>query len=396
MKTFLINDLISDKISGEWGIDPVSDKCVKVIRSTNFTNEGKLKLSNVVEREISDAKVQQKMLKLGDIIIEKSGGSPSQPVGRVVFFDVSDGNTYLCNNFTSILRPAKNVFPKYLFYNLYYLHLKNKTLNYQNKTTGIINLQLDRYIKTERVPLPILEDQKRIVKILDQADALRQKRKQAIGLLDDYLKSVFLEMFGDPVRNPKKWKEPKLGTLLKSMTSGSRGWAKYYSDDGDIFFTIKNVGRKNQLILKDITYVNPPNTAESKRTKVQGGDVLLSITADLGRTAVVPKLNRDAYINQHLAILRLKKGNPTYISHYISSNGGQLQINSMNKGAAKAGLNFNDVKSINIQFPPMELQNRFSYIVQKTESIKQIMLAQSEKLETQFQALMQKAFEGKE
>jgi type I restriction enzyme S subunit len=287
-----------------------------------------------------------------------------------------------------IIKDHLKIDTKYLFYVM-------KSVDYSigsNKAVMGKTLNKAQLEKIE-IPFPPLEKQKRIVKILDEADALRQKRKQAIALLDDYLKSMFLEMFGDPVRNPKRWKETGLDVLLTSMTSGSRGWSKYFADDGDIFLTIKNVGRGNQLIFKDITYVNPPNNAEAKRTKVREGDVLLSITADLGRTAVVPKLARAAYINQHLAILRLKDGNnPTYISYYISSDGGQLQINRMNKGAAKAGLNFNDIKSINIQLPPVEMQNHFALICEKAESIKQYMLAQSEELETQFQALMQREF----
>jgi len=146
----VIQDLISAKISGEWGIDPVSDNFVKVLRTTNFSNEGRLNLSSVVEREIDEVKVQKKKLQYGDIIIEKSGGSPNQPVGRVVFFDIDDGNTYLCNNFTSILRPCDKVFPRYLFYCLFALHLRKKTLAYQNKTTGIINLQECKYQKQQK------------------------------------------------------------------------------------------------------------------------------------------------------------------------------------------------------------------------------------------------------
>lgn len=210
MKYFFINDLISDKISGEWGLEPTSNKCVNVIRSTNFTNEGKINFSNTVQREISESKVNRKKLQNGDIIIEKSGGSPNQAVGRVVFFENTNDQTFLCNNFTSILRPSDQVFSKYLFYNLFLLHLEGKTLSYQNKTTGILNLQLDRYIKTEKIPLPSLEEQKRIVKILDTADALRQKRKLAITLLDDYIKSVFLDLFGDPITNPKGWEFKKI------------------------------------------------------------------------------------------------------------------------------------------------------------------------------------------
>jgi len=223
---------------------------------------------------------------------------------------------------------------------------------------------------------------------------LRQKRKQAITLLDDYLQSVFLDMFGDPVTNSKGWKIEKLGNAIEFITSGSRGWAKYYSNSGDIFLRIQNIGNNN-LKIEDLCYVNPPNNAESKRTNVKFGDVLLSITADLGRTAVIPENFGNAYISQHLALLRFKKHYiPEYISEFLASKGGINQMKKLNKGGVKAGLNFNDIKSIEIPLPKIEIQKNYLSIKKEVGSLKQKMLIQSQELETQFQALMQKAFKG--
>ncbi len=248
------------------------------------------------------------------------------------------------------------------------------------------------YINNIDIPEIPFEDQKRIVKILDKADALRLKRKQAIGLLDDYLKSVFLEMFGDPVKNSKNWKVNKLGEMIDFMTSGSRGWAKYYSETGDIFLRIQNV-RNNTLKTDDLCFVLPPNTAEAKRTKVRGGDVLLSITADLGRTAVIPEDFGDAYISQHLALLRFKKEFiPDYIAEYLTSRGGMLQMSRLNKGGVKAGLNFNDIKSLEIPIPDARSQEIYLNRKKHVQELKNKMLAQSTELESQFQALVQKSF----
>jgi len=87
MKFEKLTELIEERITGEWGQEPGLSS-VKVIRTTNFTNEGKLDLSNVVERDVEEKKIEKKKLKKGDIIIEKSGGGPTQPVGRVVYFDI--------------------------------------------------------------------------------------------------------------------------------------------------------------------------------------------------------------------------------------------------------------------------------------------------------------------
>ncbi|MCL9970919.1 restriction endonuclease subunit S, partial [Anoxybacillus kestanbolensis] len=149
MSRFKVIDLLENVVSGEWGQEPTGSNDVKVIRTTNFSNNGRLDLNKeIVFRNIEEQKVIEKKLNYGDIIIEKSGGSPEQPVGRVVYFDIKN-DIYLCNNFTSILRPDSNkVINKYLFYYLFYKYKTKAVLKYQNKTTGIINLKLDNYLKS--------------------------------------------------------------------------------------------------------------------------------------------------------------------------------------------------------------------------------------------------------
>src|SRR5690625_2867971 len=191
----VLSKLVYKPISGEWGKE---GNAVKVLRTTNFTNQGIIDFDEVVTRDISKKKVEQKRLKKGDIIIEKSGGSPTQPVGRVVYFDCDE--IFLCNNFTSILRPKKEiVFPKYLHYLLFANHCFGVVNYFQNKTTGIINLQLNRYLKESKIPLPPLPIQQKIASILDDAAALRDKTEQLLtedGLL---AQSIFTQRCGERV-----------------------------------------------------------------------------------------------------------------------------------------------------------------------------------------------------
>jgi type I restriction enzyme S subunit len=222
MKMLQIKELISEIITGEWGIDAVKDKGVAVIRSANFLNSGQIDFSKIVHREIDQKKVSKKKLFSGDIIIEKSGGSPTQPVGRVVIFNNPDKDTYLCNNFTSVLRPNREiVFPEYLFYALHYNHKKGKTLRYQNKTTGIINLKLDKYLSSE-IHIPPLDDQIRIATLLSKVENLISRRREQLKQLDELLKSVFLEMFGDPVSNEKGWEMKRVDEISDSRLGKMR------------------------------------------------------------------------------------------------------------------------------------------------------------------------------
>ena len=149
---------ICEVITGEWGteISENSQNIVSVIRTTNFLNNGKIDIENkeLIKRDIEKNKIEQKQLKKGDIIIEKSGGSPNQPVGRVVFFSLNSNEILLCNNFTSILRIKGNINSKYVFYFLRNSYKNKKVLKFQNKTTGIINLKLQNYLDGNHIFLP--------------------------------------------------------------------------------------------------------------------------------------------------------------------------------------------------------------------------------------------------
>jgi len=275
----------------------------------------------------------------------------------------------------------------------YYLSGNIHILERGFKGAGLKHIS-KKYIQNLEIPILPLETQNKIVALLDKASALLQKRDKSIALLDELLKAQFLEMFGEAPTNEKNWKSDELGSFLDFMTSGSRGWAKYYRESGDKFIRINNLGYNN-LSLDELKFIQTPNTAEAKRTKIQPKDVLLSITADLGRTAVVPDGIGDAFINQHVALLRFNdKLNPYFISGYISSLGGRHLLERYNKGAAKSGLNFNDIKSLNIHIPPIELQNQFETIFHNIKSLKETLIQSKSELENLYNSLLQRAFSG--
>ncbi len=164
-----LTDFIDVSFPGEWGQEDKDGSGVKVIRTTNFTNSGKLDLSDVVTRDIDYAKVEKKKLSKGDIILERSGGTNDNPVGRVVYFE-EDG-VYLFNNFTQLLRCKEGVNSLFLFYSLfnYYQMNKNVIRSMGNKTTGIQNLKMDRYWLIPIADVSI-ERQKEFESIYRQAD----------------------------------------------------------------------------------------------------------------------------------------------------------------------------------------------------------------------------------
>lgn len=243
------------------------------------------------------------------------------------------------------------------------------------------------------IPVPPLDEQKRIAAILDQADNLRRKRQRAIDRLNQLGQAIFHEMFGEWDRSGSNAEILTLGDHLDFLTSGSRGWAEYYRESGGLFLRIQNV-RRDELDLNDVAYVEAPQSAEARRTRVEPGDVLLSITADLGRTAVVPNDIGEAYINQHLAIIRSRSFNPRFLSAALSSPAGQRGILKRNREGVKAGLNFDDVRSVNIPRVPLDTQHTFAErleLVDKLKSNQRLALAEADSL---FTSLQHRAFRG--
>ena len=297
----------------------------------------------------------------------------------------------VCSTDIIPIRPKDGVSRNYLYY---FLRTPETVNLATSRCTGVNLPRLGpKQLASFQIPLPPLAEQKRIAGILDAADALRAKRREALAQLDTLLQSTFLDMFGDPVTNPMGWEVVSVGDEIGFLTSGSRGWAKYYAEDGDTFIRIQNL-KDGQLDLGDIAFVNAPESTEARRTRVEPGDVLLSITADLGRTAVVPDGIAKAHINQHLAILRFTNLNPVFVSHQLASKGGQAQFERLNREGVKAGLNFNDVKRIRLTNPPPDLQHDFATIVESIENQKASQRAHLAELDTLFASLQFRAFRG--
>ena len=268
-----------------------------------------------------------------------------------------------------IERKNDNLYMPYLYYFLdnYIEILRKKSIG------GII-----KYIKLNNLtdikfPLPEKQKQIEISNILSKSKATINNLKTRIQKYDELVKSQFIEMFGDPVSNTKGWSVTQLSEHIKFLTSGSRGWAKYFSEYGEYFITIKNV-KNCKITLDDVQYITPPQNAEAKRTKVQEGDLLISITADLGRTGVVTKeiAEYGGYINQHLSCIRVDNNelNSLYLAHYLESDAGKIQFQAKNQSVVKAGLNFASINSLRILTPPIELQNQFADFVKHIDKLK--------------------------
>lgn len=343
------------------------------------------------ERTVSEVKRGYTYFERGDVLVAKitpcfENGKASRTTSLSKPFGFGSTEFH-------VLRAANDAVPDYLFYKIW--NSSFRELGAQNMTgsAGQKRVPAD-FLKRLEILLPPLDEQRRIAAILDKADALRRKRKRAFELLEDLVRSSFLEMFGDPVRNPKGWRERPLADFESFLTSGSRGWAKYYSQSGKAFIRIQNL-QQGELSTSDVQYVNVPDSAESRRTTVRSGDVLISITADLGRTAVVPAaLDSQAHINQHIALVRTTGINPAYLSMYLASRAGQLQFEALNRQGVKAGLNFDDIRSLKILEPPMALQEKYVELRAKIRKTSERFVGEALASHSLFTSLQHRAFSG--
>ena len=205
--------------------------------------------------------------------------------------------------------------------------------------------------------LPALEEQQRIAATFMALVEARESERSVAISAQKLLLSTLEEIWWN-----SKCRALSLGQLSSHITSGSRGWAEHYASDGSsLFLRITNMQRRTpHLDLSDLQKVNPPNTLESTRTRVVSGDVLLSITAELGLVAVIPNDLGEAYVNQHLALVRI---NPSlayskYVAWYLCSPTGQRQIARYNDSGAKAGMNLKNVATLRI--PMVEIDKQVS------------------------------------
>ena len=289
---------------------------------------------------------------------------------------------YIWNNGKALLNQHifKVVFDKVNIDKNYFVYAVRYKLDEMGRKTHGATMKhiVKRDFDATEIPYPSKHEQIEIANNLKRIENIIELRSNELQLLDELIKARFVEMFGDPKINPRQYSVSELSEYIEFLTSGSRGWAKYCTDDGtEWFITIKNV-KDCRISVNNIQSVNAPGNAEAIRTKVQEGDLLISITADLGRTGVVTKeiAEHGAYINQHLTCIRLNKKilDPLYVAYFMESNAGKEQFESKNQSAVKAGLNFNSITSLRIMIPPISVQKEFISFVHQVDKSKLLSL----------------------
>lgn len=302
---------------------------------------------------------------------------------------IINGKTWV-NNHAHILKSHTS--NKFL---CYYLN----SFNFKGYVSGTTRLKLTQAsMKQIMVPVPPLEEQHRIVtrieELFSQLDSGVETLKKTKEQLKVYRQAVLKEAFAhideyNIIRN-----------MSSLVTSGSRGWAKYYSNSGAKFVRIGNLTRTGiDIDFKDTQFVELPDKAEGVRSKLLPNDVLVSITADLGSIALVPDNIDEAYINQHIALVRFNNPNQgKFMAYYLRSDYGQKELLKNKRGAGKLGLGLDDIRDSRV---PIVTDDMASSVVAEIESrlsvcdsIEKTIDTALQEAEALRQSILKQAFEG--
>lgn len=394
-------EITGKALSGEWGTDDIDGTGIPVLRTTNFTNDGIVSYENVVSRTIAKKNIEEKYLKTGDIIIEKSGGSDKQPVGRVVFYDGPE-HMYLFNNFTGLLRvkDREKWDPKYIFYSLFFNYIKGGTKAYENKTTGLHNLKTDDYVSKYEVKEIDIERQRAKCKRLDMLyEIIRLQRNQIIKF-DELIKSRFVEMFGELLLNSMAWDEYPLGVVCDKVVRYPTFYGMEYLPSGTRVIRIGNILPDGHMELEDENYVFVYDTVNEDfpETVIELNDIIMAVRGDgsaAKRIGIVTEPNLiEANISPNLIRIKVNNAmlNPIYMFYYLTGEVGQKRLDAYVNKTAKKNIAAKDIVKIVTPVPPLPLQNDFAAFVQEIDKSKSTVQKRLNKLQTLQKSLMQKYF----
>ena len=286
--------------------------------------------------------------------------------------------------------------PKYLFY-----FCVNFDFERLNTTVTIPSLTKANLLQIE-INVPDMDEQRRVVSILDKICQLIDLQQQELHSLDQLVKSRFIELFGDPIANPLGWPVKRLDDISVLITNGNtpKGGSDNYVSEGIVFLRSQNVWR-NKIDLDDVAYIDAATHADMAKSSLHDKDILITKTgrintenSSLGRAALFRGADNSANINGHVYLVRLDRTTvPEYVVAILTGEPYRRYIRKVCVGGIdKRQINLDQVEDFPIILPPIELQEQFATFVEQTDKSKLAVQKGLQELEILKKSLMQQYF----
>jgi len=367
---------------------------VACMRTKNV--QTKLDLSDVWAVDESFVSRNDQLLNEGDILV--SSANSWNLVGKCSWIPPLPWRTTF-GGFVSALRPIRDkIEPRFLFHWFSSTRIQTTLRSFGQQTTNISNLNIARCLKLE-IPLPPLPEQQRIAAVLDKAEELRAKRRAALALLDSLSQAIFLEIFGEPIGNPKGWPVVKLADLI--VDGPQNGLYKHASD----------YGTGTPILRIDAFYDGAvTKLANLKRVRITEGERdLFGLRPDdivinrvnsmeyLGKSALIPELSEPTVFESNMMRFAVDptQVNQRYFVDFLQSSfiKGQI-INSAKHAVNQSSINQQDVKGFLVNVPPLPLQQEFARRIAAVEKLKTAHRTALAELDALFASLQHRAFRG--
>jgi len=360
---------------------------VPILKANNIKEEG-LDTSDLIYIHKSKIKPEQ-FIKTGDLLLAASSGS-KDIVGKNIYFESDFEGSF--GAFCKLVRPKENINSRYLA--TFFKSLPFKRHIRKLLSGALINNLKNEYIDSLLIPDISDSDQLHIANLLSKAENLIAQRKESIRLLDEFLKSTFLEMFGDPIANKKKWKslqvseygESRLGKMLDGKKITGNNLKPYLRNSNVLWFGFK----LDDLLEMDF------DEKDRAEFSLKNGDILMCEGGEIGRCAIWRDELEECYFQKAIHRIRLNKdiALPEYFVFMFwiyTMNGG---LNKYMGAATISHLTGEKLKKMKLPIPPIVLQTQFARIVEKTEALKSQYQQSLQELENLYGSLSQKAFRG--
>jgi type I restriction enzyme, S subunit len=367
----------------------ISFVSMSAVSDLTFTIDGE------EERRLGDVVKGYTSFRRDDVLMAKI--TPCFENGKVAIATIGHERGYGSTEFHVIRPDPQQLLPQYIYYYLRQAEVRSRGEKRMTGSAGQRRVPA-AFFQELQIPLPPLADQQRIAAILDCADTLRAKRRAALVKLDDLLQASFIDMFGDPVTNPKGWDvmelrntfsvDPQLGTIKPAHEGGKQ--------------KVIRVGELGKFHI-DLTQCGSVtlDQNELKRFEVLPGDFLLARAigseSHLGKSSIVQELEDRVVYDSHVMRLRFNMDilHPFYFWQWMKSSGGRsLFMKQAGRTAVQFNINAKQISSISIALPPISEQRRFVEFFEATSAIKNEQSHSLSRLDTLFHSLQQCAFQG--